>query len=317
MIVFDLSDNNYYTLLQNLGRQLKVKPENNSLLIPADIGSGIIKVIQLPNHLQALMMKISFKKDVLIKNGNPSEGDYVLNFDESEIYDPKNSVSAINSFVRLTGSSFKHWELIKKNSSIQYLKILFSKDWLSGYIGLSEKLSLFEKYIPIKSEAAEKEKLNDDYRKIINEMWSGDSNDFLQNIYYNNRILLLIEQFFTRMHAEMLNPQGKHKLTADDILVLQNVEIQLSTLSGSPPDIEQIAKDNLMSKSKLALAFKQVYNMGVYQYYQKQRMQKAYELLSVKKISIKEVAAKLGYTNLSNFTLAFKKQFDILPKTLL
>ncbi|MDQ6756601.1 MAG: AraC family transcriptional regulator, partial [Bacteroidota bacterium] len=317
VIVFDLIDNNYHSLLQNLARQLKVIPENNSIIIPEEIGTGNIKMIQLPNQLQALMMKISFKKDVLIKSGNTSEGDYVLNFDESEIYNPKVSTSAINSFVRLTGSSFKHWEVIKKRSSIQYLKILFSKEWLSNYIGLSEKLSLFEKYIPVKSEAAEKEKLNEDYRKIINEMWCADNDDFLQNIFYNNRILLLIEHFFTRMHAEMLNPKGKYKLSADEVLMLENVERELSTLTASPPDIDTIAKNNFISKARLTQAFKQVYGTSIYNYYQKHRIQKAYELLLTKKFSIREVGQQLGYNNLSNFVLAFKKQFDVTPKSLL
>ncbi len=85
MVVFNLSHNNYQTLLQNLARQLKVKPENNIIIIPKDVGEGIIKVIQLPNGLQSLMIKIHFNKDVLVKSGNTNQGDYVLNFDESEI----------------------------------------------------------------------------------------------------------------------------------------------------------------------------------------------------------------------------------------
>ena len=115
MVVFNLSHNNYQTLLQHLARQLKVKPENNAIIIPADIGEGIIKVIQLPNGLQSLMIKIRFNKDVQVKSGNTGHGDYVLNFDESEIPDEKNNNdTTINSFVRLTGASFKHWEVVKK-----------------------------------------------------------------------------------------------------------------------------------------------------------------------------------------------------------
>ncbi len=168
MVVFNLSHNSYQSLLQNFARQLKVKPQNNSIIIPSEIGEGVIKVIQLPNGLQALMIKILFHQDVQIKQGNINEGDYVLNFDESEIADNKkiSSGKVINSFVRLTGSSFRHWEVMKKKSSIQFLKILFSKEWLSNYIGLGEKISLFENYIPIKLQSGEKEKLNEDYRRI-------------------------------------------------------------------------------------------------------------------------------------------------------
>lgn len=313
MVVFNLSHNNYQTLLHNLAGELKVLPENNSIKIPNNIGNGIIKSIQLPNGLQLLMLKICFNKDVLIKSGNINEGDYVLNFDEIETDKPDKKKA--NSFVRLTGSAFNHWELIKKKSCATYVKILFSKHWLSNYTGLGQKISLFEKYIPIKSEAAETEKLNEDYRKIINEMWNADNNEFLQNIFYQNRVSLLIEQFFTRMHAELLNPKGKYKLTTEDVEILKKIEAKLNTFTATPPNIEQLAKKYEMSKIRLTQAFKQVYGISIYNYYQKQRMQKAHELLSTQKISVKQAAEKLGYNNLSNFILAFKKQFKTDPKS--
>jgi AraC-like DNA-binding protein len=318
VVVLNLSHSNYQTLLQYLARQLKVSPQNNSINIPADIGDGIIKVIVLPNGLQTLMVKILFNKDVQVKSGNTNQGDYILNFDEAEIPEDKNADNkTINSFVRLTGASFKHWETVKKGTSVQYLKILFSKEWLSDYMGLREKMSMFEKFIPLKSDAAEKERLNEEYRRIINELWLINDDDPLQNIYYNNRILLLIEQFFTRMHAEMLSPKGKYKLTADDILKLKKVEAILNSPGRSPLSITALANKVAMTKAKLAHAFKQVYGTSVYNYYQNQRMQKAHELLSTGSFSVKEVSEKLGYTNLSNFVLAFTKQFNTSPKSLL
>ncbi|MEO7293588.1 MAG: helix-turn-helix transcriptional regulator [Ginsengibacter sp.] len=318
MVVFNLSHNNYQTLLQNLARQLKVKPENNIIIIPKDVGEGIIKVIQLPNGLQSLMIKTHFNKDVLVKSGNTNQGDYVLNFDESEITDEEDkNTTTINSFVRLTSVSFKHWEVVKKNSTVRYVKILFSKEWLSKYIGLREKMSVFEKYIPVKSDEAEKKKLNEEYRRIINELWEINDADPLQNIYYNNRISLLIEQFFTMMHAEMLKPKGKYKMTADDVVKLKKVEAILHSPGKFPPNIEALAKKMQMTKLKLSHAFKQVYGTSVYNYYQNQRMQKAYELLSTGNFSVKVVSEKLGYTNLSNFVLAFTKQFNTSPKSLL
>ena len=319
MIVFNLALNNYQKLLQNIARQVKVTLENNSLIIPPQIGEGIVKVIQLPNGLQTLMMKINFYQDVIIKSGNTSPGDYVLNFDELEV-SGQNSYShenSLNSFVRLTGASFTHWETVKKNSVVQYVKILFSKEWLSNYIGLREKMSEFEKYIPVKSESADKEKLNEEYRKIIKELWLVNNNDPLQNIYNNNRILLLVEQYFTKMHAEMLSPKGKYKLTKEDVEILKKVEVKLNTFTATPPSVEFFSKKYSINKVRLTQAFKQVYGISIYCYYQKQRMQKAHEIISTQSFSVKEVGEKVGYTNLSNFILAFKKHFNVDPKSLM
>jgi AraC-like DNA-binding protein len=318
LIVLNLATNNYQDLLQSIARQLQVNPENNSIIVPHDVGEGVIKIIMLPNGLQTLMIKIHFNKNVQIKMGNTDPGDYVLNFDESEIADRKKVGSVvIHSFVRLTGASYKNWDVVKKKTSIQYLKILFSRQWLSNYTGLGEKISLFEKYIPVKTESGNTERMNDDYRQIINDLWKGDNNEYMQNIFYQNRILLLIEQFFTRMHADLLRPKGKYKLTTEDVEILKKVEYKLNTFTATPPNIERLAKKYAINKMKLTQAFKQVYGISIYNYYQKQRMQKAHELLTTRKLSVKQAGERLGYTNLSNFILAFKKQFNVDPKSLM
>jgi len=176
---------------------------------------------------------------------------------------------------------------------------------------------LFEKYIPVKTESGNTERMNDDYRQIINDLWRGDNNEYMQNIFYQNRILLLIEQFFTRMHADLLRPKGKYKLTTEDVEILKKVEYKLNTFTATPPNIERLAKKYAINKMKLTQAFKQVYGISIYNYYQKQRMQKAHELLTTRKLSVKQAGERLGYTNLSNFILAFKKQFNVDPKSLM
>jgi AraC-like DNA-binding protein len=46
-------------------------------------------------------------------------------------------------------------------------------------------------------------------------------------------------------------------------------------------------------------------------------MQAAKDKLLAGNHSVKEVAMELGYSNLSNFTIAFKKEFGLLPSKLL
>ena len=63
--------------------------------------------------------------------------------------------------------------------------------------------------------------------------------------------------------------------------------------------------------------FKQEYGKPVFEYYQKYKMEKAKELLLSGQYAVKEVGYLLGYQNLSNFANAFKKEFGVLPSTLL
>jgi AraC-like DNA-binding protein len=72
-----------------------------------------------------------------------------------------------------------------------------------------------------------------------------------------------------------------------------------------------------ISESKLKKDFKLIYGLPVYEYFQKIRMQTAKDKLLSGDHSVKEVAMELGYSNLSNFTIAFKKEFGLLPSKLL
>ena len=56
---------------------------------------------------------------------------------------------------------------------------------------------------------------------------------------------------------------------------------------------------------------------GIYAYYQKQRLQKANELLLSGKFSIKQAAFAVGYNSMGNFTLAYKKQYKKMPDNIL
>ena len=84
-----------------------------------------------------------------------------------------------------------------------------------------------------------------------------------------------------------------------------------------PPTIKELARSVAMSESKLKKLFKAVYNLPIYEYFQKHRMQKAKLMLLSERYAIKDVGYKLGYANLSNFTLAFKKIYGKLPSDLI
>ena len=107
------------------------------------------------------------------------------------------------------------------------------------------------------------------------------------------------------------------KLQQESLYKLMEVESMLVIdFSKAPPTIVDLAGYTNMSVSKLKSSFKRVYGSGIYEYYQRSRMHKARQMLVANGYTVKEVGMKLGYTNLSNFSLAFKKEFGILPSEL-
>ena len=68
-----------------------------------------------------------------------------------------------------------------------------------------------------------------------------------------------------------------------------------------------------MSPTKFKSAFKKIYGKSVYQYYLNHRMQLAKQWLLENKLTITEIAKKLGYKNLAHFSRIFKEHFGDLP----
>ncbi len=121
-----------------------------------------------------------------------------------------------------------------------------------------------------------------------------------------------------RLYERKRNSHFNVPLSKADIDRVMQVEAVLTRDILEPaPTINQLARMVSISESKLKKDFKLIYGVPVYEYFQKVRMQAAKDKLLSGDHSVKEVAMELGYSNLSNFTIAFKKEFGLLPSKLL
>ena len=79
--------------------------------------------------------------------------------------------------------------------------------------------------------------------------------------------------------------------------------------------INGLAKMVALNTTKLKLGFKKIYGTTVYGYVRRLRIEEARKLLEEDKLTVSEVAGKLGYRSLSHFTVAFKREFLCTPST--
>jgi AraC-like DNA-binding protein len=165
-----------------------------------------------------------------------------------------------------------------------------------------------------------REPITFEYRQILNEIFDADFDSPVSNLVLHNRILMLTEKFLTSFlekKSARTSSSGR-KLREKDLLALQEVEGILAQPSLDKfPSIEVLSKTAKMSSTKLKAKFKSVYGMKLYEYYNRNRLEKARELLQSGKYAVKEVGMEIGFSNLSNFAKAFKKEFGILPNEML
>jgi len=152
-------------------------------------------------------------------------------------------------------------------------------------------------------------RMNEEIKKTMKEVFEGDFDQ--EGI--KTKVLILLDYLFQTYFYQKENSPYAIKRRAEDLENLRKVEQMLSNEQSEPyPSIAKLARIAFMSSTRLKQRFKEVYGYGIFQFYNKQRLEKAAEMLR-QGIPVKQVANDVGYDNASNFTKAFKKEFNITP----
>lgn len=130
--------------------------------------------------------------------------------------------------------------------------------------------------------------------------------------YFKIKVLELM-LFLSRLDAEAnyesaaLIPKAyKVKMELLREILRENTEEHLT--------LEQLSKQIEMSPTQMKKYFKLAYGDSIYSYVKTYRMKLATQLLQDEKISIADVAGRVGYANSSKFAQAFKEFTGLSPK---
>jgi AraC-like DNA-binding protein len=329
MIDVTYSDKSYTTFFPKLAELFSSKFQNNKILIPEKQGTGYIEMIPLGDDINAAINNYKLKQDIKFYRKKSREPFFILHFDEM--------MSSNEFMVRLDGelikakghtinaamlscSLFDMSYVIPAHTRKRSINIILTKEWIKKYMNMGvDDEAICNNYFSLKVQHLNQEPFNTEYRSYFNQVFETPEGRPMRELHLRNAIMMLIETFFSRLHKrtkELKNAPSK-KMNTKDLYKLMEVEsILVNDFSKAPPTIVDLAAYTKMSVSKLKSSFKTVYGTGIYEYYQKSRMRKARNMLIAHRYTVKEVGLQLGYTNLSNFSLAFKKEFGVLPSQL-
>lgn len=325
MFTFSYDYCDHISYLELFARRIGVAVVDNTVWLPPDIGSGYLKVEELANGLQVLINECSIAQDWQIKRNKGDGHGYVLRFDELQnlkALSVKIGDAVIEEKTEIYSGAF----LTNNFSALQYtinkgiqdrcVNIYFTTEWFNNYSGVATN-QLWTHALSNPGSAIHFEVLTIEYRELMEEIFELKTTHPVYPAVLQNRVMLLLEKFFRGLYNKMNRSYNDYGIPEDELKRMIQIEsILVNDLSVAPPSIAALAKIAAMSPTKLKNTFKKIYRYNLYEYYQKNRMLKAKQLLSAKKISVKEVGLELGFKNLSNFTIAFKKEFNILPSQL-
>jgi AraC-like DNA-binding protein len=297
MIMYAFRLENYEKWLQEFAAKFSLSANDNLLLLPPYLGEGTIQAHNISPDLSYLVMNFRLEEDLELHREAGDVQGFSLSFgDEISLSDARDSENI----------------KIPAGHSIKKLLIFSSEKIAAQYLPADLLLQL-------ESLAREKNITSNPYfislpqRESLKEIFSVKEDDPLRQVKSLAHIVRLAEKF---LHSFMRQEHNftPRPLKKNDMESMRHIEQILSSRLEGFPSLESLAHEVFMSTSKLKNIFKQVYGYTLYDYYNKSRLLRAKEMLVTGQCSIKQAGSEIGFSNLSHFAKAFKKEYGMLPR---
>ncbi len=314
---------NSINILHAFGNLCGVRADNNKIIIPNTCGEGFMQAFNFNSGISVLVSDITMKEDLDIKRNQHASSQYfTLLFNElaektSHDYNEKLAFDKFDlrkKIVRLSSSLIPSNSILPASSRIQSVYIIFNKQALLNFIDFKTAEEFINLYFSIYVKKSFLAPMNAEYRWIIQDLQHEVAKHPLQNLFVENRIMLLIEKFLYNFMVREKHTGKKLQFKEEELSRLVKAEnMLLADFSKTAPTINVLAKACAMSPTKFKNDFKTLYGLPVYEYYQKNRMAYARTLIQHGENSIKQVGMMVGYSNLGHFAAAFKNEYNMLP----
>ena len=275
------------------------------LELPHHVGQGYIRAGHLPGGVSYVIMDFNLREDVVLTRLPSDESGLCLFFHPAPL---------------LTATRREEETVLPTGSAVKRVGLFFPGTFLHGHTRPDILHCLF-RYTDHSSIPDGRDPFAFEYKPMLEDIFDIDDDSALLHLTLHNRILLLAERFLHSFLSRMTySPNGKTwvKSKEKDLQALKNIVHILSDSQLSRfPSIDALSRTAMMSSTKLKSRFKQIYGMKLYEFYNRNRLEQAREMLRTGNYSVKQVGINIGFSNLSNFAKAFRKEFGLLPKEVL
>jgi AraC-like DNA-binding protein len=323
MVSYSFHLEDFEKWLARFATKLGANFNDRILTIPSHLGDGIIMARNVNAHFSYAIMNFRLTSDLEMRRDSGSKG-FIITFNQVEAHKesafgfPPHPVADKKPFFRndifLAEASDSASLRLTAGTTVKRLLIYCSHELAMQYLpaDLYEKLAASAK---ANSSSNNPLFINLTHRTMLKELFEIRDNDPVSQIRRLSSVIHLIER---SLHSFLRQEQATLPRTVKktDLESMQHIEQILSSRLEGFPSLESLAHEVFMSTSKLKNLFKQVYGHTLYDYYNKSRLQRAKELLINGQVSIKQAGSEIGFSNLSHFAKAFRKEFGILPRDL-
>lgn len=326
MISFEFDHTDFFSLLRDLAARLGTTVENGVMAIPPLFGQGYVRALHLPNGLSVCITENTLTTDIVLKRVRRESPYYILAFDDVRMSGTLQQIVAgeseyirppVYAGVSLGSTLFDNTLIAHRNITLKGIRIMFPSSWLARYFGIGKEDDLLAEYLSYKTRKLTLEPLDMEYRKWMDDVFQADLASPVYFATMENRIMMMMERFFSRLEANVKEAKFK-KLEKSDIYTMMQVEAELSDPHTEQlPSLEVLAARYGLSEARMKRLFREIYGSPLYQYFQRCRLERARDMLMQGGYSVKEAGLAVGYKGLSNFSRAFRHVYRVLPGEML
>ncbi len=308
--------------------EVKEDCQSWTMELPAETGSGILKVYDFEDGLQLLLFEGRLEETVIwsFQSSKPSpvflffstKGKPAVQFGKnaSQIeLAPLQTVLAEHPPGKLASIQIQAGtETVFAVLSIQRKLYEHHKHCFSSQAS-QEFSAIFSGETSIKTFRNTEYGL--DTAGLVQQILSDDHQGLPHTTFIEAKALEIFSLQLRRWEFEVSN-QGNHSNHhSDDVAkVIQARNLLVHNLKDAPT-IPELAKRSAVNQQKLKQLFKCVFSKTINQYLREERLKTARHLLAADGMSIREVAAQVGYENPSYFARRFKEMFGVYPSDFL
>ncbi|PHN02345.1 helix-turn-helix domain-containing protein [Flavilitoribacter nigricans] len=308
-----LTPEKWYELLH---RQLPSTIRENQFIFDRELGKGKLQYTFLQEGLWVNQMNFELHDPIkLLRVAREKNDCFAINFYLSnsaiDYEDGRNSFKlGIENLSILLNSATGDIEfIIPANTPVRIFNLGFTREWLKSTLLNAENVDKLGKLFLSDDPIYIVENLDFKFKNILNDL---DLNT-VSRLRLFSGILQLLDYLVIKLNSRVSESLHTANIHYADLEQLMKAKNQLDTHLEESIPVEELAQGAGMSLSKFKRLFKQVFGTTPYKYYLQNRMEKAMEMLLSGRQSVSEVGFLIGYTNLSQFTKAFKKHHGILP----
>lgn len=136
-----------------------------------------------------------------------------------------------------------------------------------------------------------------------------------RRLFVEGKCLELLSSLLFQVSSER-KPAQPESLSRSDVERLHEARRLLFENMEDPPGLHALSRQCGLNEFKLKKGFRELFGCTVYESLRSHRMHVAHTLLLNSEMTVGTAAATVGYTNMSHFITAFRKEFGVTPGAL-